>query len=138
MAKLSDRKKKTIIADYIETGNYSAVAKRHGVSRTTVKNIVTKDTETARRMQEQKEKNTQSVLKHMEKKAGDVCEIMDSLLGVLSDKEKLQEASVRELATALGILIDKFTKAGTDTESAGTGVILIPERKEEKDSGKPS
>jgi len=34
--KLTDKKKKLIIADYIECGNYSEVARKHNVSDTTV------------------------------------------------------------------------------------------------------
>ena len=36
-ARLTDKQKKKIIADYVELGSYNAVAKIHGVSRQTVK-----------------------------------------------------------------------------------------------------
>ena len=44
MAKhLTDREKKKIIADYVELESYNAVAKKHNVSATTVKNTVLKN-----------------------------------------------------------------------------------------------
>ncbi len=39
-ARITDRKKKRIIADWIEMQSYSAVAKKHGVTHQTVKRIV--------------------------------------------------------------------------------------------------
>ena len=41
--KLTDKKKKLIIADYIECGNYSEVARKHNVSDTTVRKLVKSD-----------------------------------------------------------------------------------------------
>ena len=39
-ARLTDRQKKKILADYVQTNNYCATAKINGVSATTVKNLV--------------------------------------------------------------------------------------------------
>lgn len=39
-ARLTDRQKKKIVADYLELGSYNATAKRNGVSDTTVKRII--------------------------------------------------------------------------------------------------
>ena len=41
--KLTDEMRKKIIADYVDCENYSAVARKYGVSRTTVSNIVNND-----------------------------------------------------------------------------------------------
>ena len=41
-ARLTDKQKKKIIADYVQIGSYNAVSKINGVSATTVKNIVLK------------------------------------------------------------------------------------------------
>ena len=41
-ARLTDKQKKKIIADYVQLGSYNAVSKINGVSATTVKNIVLK------------------------------------------------------------------------------------------------
>lgn len=39
-ARLTDRQKKKIVADYLETESYNATAKMNGVSKDTVKRIV--------------------------------------------------------------------------------------------------
>ena len=106
--RLTDRQKKKIVADYLELGSYNAVAKIHGVSRQTVKNIVTSDTEIGHKLQQKKDENTADVLAYMESKRGLVCEIIGKGLAVLNDKEKLREATPAQITTALGTLIDKW------------------------------
>ena len=44
-ARLTDRQKKKIIADYVQLGSYNAVAKKHKVADTTVKRVVLSDPE---------------------------------------------------------------------------------------------
>ena len=39
-ARLTDRQKKKIVADWVEMQSYNAVAKKHGVTHQTVKRIV--------------------------------------------------------------------------------------------------
>ena len=45
----------------------------------------------------------------MDGKKHDVCFIIDSLLGALSNPQKIQSAPLDKIAVALGIVIDKFT-----------------------------
>lgn len=106
--RITDRQKKKIVADYIELGSYNAVAKIHGVSRQTVKNIVTSDTEIGHKLQQKKAENTADILAYMESKRGLVCEILEKGLNVLNDEEKLREATPAQITTALGTLIDKW------------------------------
>lgn len=55
MAKhLTDRQRKKIIADYVECGSYNAVAKKHKVSATTVKNTVLKDKNSVEKCEQKK------------------------------------------------------------------------------------
>ena len=106
--RLTDRQKKKIVADYLELGSYNAVAKIHGVSRQTVKNIVTSDTEIGHKLQQKKAENTADVLAYMESQRGLVCEIIGKGLSILNDEEKLREATPAQITTALGTLIDKW------------------------------
>ena len=106
--RLTDRQKKKIVADYLELGSYNAVAKIHGVSRQTVKNIVTSDTEIGHKLQQKKAENTADILAYMESQRGFVCEIIGKGLAVLNDEEKLREATPAQITTALGTLIDKW------------------------------
>jgi hypothetical protein len=111
MAKhLTDREKKKIIADYVELESYNAVAKKHNVSATTVKNTVLKNNESVKKCEQKKEQNTADILEFMDKKKGDVCSIISLYLSELQNSDKLQRASIQSIATSLGIVIDKFTK----------------------------
>lgn len=107
-ARLTDRQKKKIVADYTLNQNYSAVAKLNGVTRNTVKAIVRQDPDIAEKCRRKKEQNTADILAYMESKRGIVCEILEKGLNVLNDEEKLEEASPSQITTALGTLIDKW------------------------------
>ena len=111
MAKhLTDREKKKIIADYVELESYNAVAKKHNVSATTVKNTVLKNNESVKKCEQKKDQNTADILEFMDKKKDDVCSIISLYLSELQNSDKLQRASIQSIATSLGIVIDKFTK----------------------------
>lgn len=108
-ARLTDKQKKMLIADYIELGSYNAVAKKHGISDKTVKNVVTANPDFSRKSEEKKQQNTADILAHMETKRDKVNEIIDVYLEKLLDKEMLAKATPSQITTALGTLIDKFT-----------------------------
>lgn len=107
-ARLTDRQKKKIIADYLETGSYNAVAKRNGVSGHTVKRIVSDDPEMAEKLQQKKDENTADILAYMDGQKRAVCDIIDVGLEVLPDKIRAARTA-SDVTTALGTLIDKFT-----------------------------
>lgn len=109
MPRLTDKQRKQIIADYVELGSYRAVAKKHGVTADTVKRAVLGDATTAQKATQKKEQNTADVLAHMDAKRDTVNQIIDKTLDVLNDEEKLSYTGPMQLATMLGILIDKFT-----------------------------
>ena len=109
-ARLTDKQKKKIIADYVQLGSYNAVSKIHGVSATTGKNVVLKSSDFVKKCEQKKEQNTEDILAYMESKRNVVCEILGKGLDVLNDEEKLKEASPAQITTALGTLIDKWTE----------------------------
>lgn len=111
-ARLTDKQKKMIIADYVELGSYNAVAKRHGISDKTVKSIVEANSEFTKKSEDKKEENSADILAHMETKRDKVNEIIDVYLERLLDPEILTKATPSQLTTALGTLIDKFTMLG--------------------------
>ena len=115
-ARLTDKQKKRITADYVELGSYNAVAKKHGVSKDTVRRIVNGDTEFAQKAQDKKEENTKSILDHMESKRDVVNEIISKGLNVLNDPDKLKAATPSQITTALGTLIDKFVAVDNRSE----------------------
>ena len=107
-ARLTDKQKKKIIADYVQLGSYNATAKVNGVSLNTVKKIVQGNADIAEMCNEKKEQNTVDILAYMESQKGIVCEILQKGLAALNSPEKLAEASPSQITTALGTLIDKW------------------------------
>ena len=118
--RFTDKEKKQIIADYIECENFSAVARKHKCSRTAVAKIVNADSESCEKLQDKKDKNTEDILAHMDKKKKNVCGVIDALLDALSDEEKIGRANLQQVATSLAIVIDKFTER---TEADDNGML---------------
>ena len=110
-ARLTDKQKKKIVADYIELGSYNAAAKLNGVSNHTVKRVVLEVPEIDEKIQDKKDENTTDILAYMDSKRGIVCEILGKGLDALNSPDKLADASPAQITTALGTLIDKWTEA---------------------------
>lgn len=108
-ARLTDKKKKEIIADYIQLGSYNAVAKLHGVSKDTVKRVVQSCEDFAQKAQQKKEENTADILAFMEKNKDKVCSIIDLYLDELLNVRQFEKVTPNQLTTAIGTLIDKWT-----------------------------
>ena len=108
-ARLTDKQKKKIVADYLETESYNATAKINGVCGQTVRRVVEKSQGITENLKRKKEENTADILAYMESKRGVVCEIIEKGLAALNSEEKLAEASPAQITTALGTLIDKWS-----------------------------
>ena len=111
-ARLTDKQKKKIVADYLELGSLRAAGRKNGVSGETVKRIVQNDDAFEQKAAQKKEENTADILAYMESKRGVVCEIIEKGLAALNDPEKLADASPAQITTALGTLIDKWAPKG--------------------------
>lgn len=117
-ARLTDKRKKKIIADYLELGSYNAAAEKNGVCGHTVKRLVSECPEISEKLEQKKEENTADILAYMEGKRKAVCEIIEVGLSVLPDKI-IAAKSASEVTTALGTLIDKWTAiSGGPVDSA--------------------
>lgn len=112
MAKLTDKQRKKIIADRADGATLRALARKYHVSDTTIRRTLHNNPEVAEKVARKKAENTAAVLAHMDKKQNMVCDLIDLYLDALTREEKLNRASVRDIATALGIVIDKFTSTG--------------------------
>lgn len=108
-ARLTDRQKKKILADYLESGSYRAVAKKNGVSDSTVKRVVVESGDLKQKIEQKKEQNTADILAYMDSQREMVCQIIGKGLAALNDDEKLASATPAQITTALGTLIDKWT-----------------------------
>lgn len=117
-ARLTDKQKKKIIADYVELGSYNATGKLNGVSKDTVKRIVQDCEDFAQKSQRKKEENTADILAYMESKKEKVSEIIGLYLDELLDVRQFKNLSPNQLTTALGTLIDKWTTIGGGPKDA--------------------
>lgn len=113
-ARLTDRQKKKIIADYVQLGSYNAAAKLNGVSNHTVKKVVSEAPETSKKLQQKKEQNTADILSYMESQRDDVCEVLKICLGELKKPERYEKTPPQQIATTMAILIDKYTAHSGD------------------------
>ena len=111
-ARLTDRQKKKIIADYVQLKNYCAVAKINNVSATTVKNIVLASADFVEKCEQKKEENTADVLAYMDEHKDLVCSFIGKGLEMLNDPKKLAAANLSQITTAMGTLIDKWAMIG--------------------------
>lgn len=109
MAKLTDKQRKKIIADRVNGTSIRALAKKYGVSTTTVQNVLKSDTELTQKCTQKKEQNTAEVLAYMDGRKNDVCALIDLFLAELRNKEKIEATPLHQIATTMGIVIDKFT-----------------------------
>lgn len=114
LPKLTDKQKKKIIADYVDSGNFCDVGRKNGVPESTVRYIVknNKDIDVPKLCEEKKKENTQSTLEYMETQHQTKKRILDKLLKAIEEKsDKIDMfTNVKDLATAYGILIDKELK----------------------------
>lgn len=109
MRQLTDKERKQMVADYVTTQNYRKVAAKWGVSDATVRKWVMQDGATLKKCEQKREQNTQDVLEHMDAQKDAIIGLLDSYVAALCDPGKISKASILQLATALGIIIDKYT-----------------------------
>lgn len=118
-ARLTDRQKKKIIADYVELQSYNAVAKKNNVTHQTVKRVVSASPEFTKIAQQKKEENTADVLAYMDEHKDLVCSFIGLGLKALNDPDKIDGANLTQITTAIGTLIDKWALiSGAPVEKA--------------------
>ena len=118
MAKLSDRQHKAMIARYAETNNFSQVAKEFGVSVNTVKNHCNADENIAHICAQKKEQNTLDMIEFLDSRKSKAQDFLDLAFEYLQDTKKLDKAGLQSIATAMGIVVDKFIQNAPQTDSA--------------------
>lgn len=109
MPRLTDKQRKQMISDRADGMSYRQLAEKYDTSVTTVKRTLAKNPEVSQKVTHKKESNIADILAHMDEKRDTVNEIIDKTLDVLNNEQKLAHTSPMQLATMLGILIDKFT-----------------------------
>ena len=113
MAKLTDKEKKKIVADYIECENYSEVAKMNNRSIETIRNVIKDSKDIREKLRQKKEENTKSIIDYMTYKNKDIQNLLNKLLNCIDERASnlTKKDSLKDMATAYGIIIDKQYKA---------------------------
>lgn len=114
MAKLTDKQKKKIIADYVENQNYCETARMNNVDESTVRRIVKSEDnkEIAKLTEQKKQENTQSTIEYMQTQHESKKRILDKILKAIEEKADNVDmfTNIKDLATAYGIILDKELK----------------------------
>ena len=119
---LTDARKKQIIADYVECGNYSEVARKHKVSKDTVRRLSNR-TDIVKKAQEKKEQNTRDMLEYLDQKRDTAFKFIDKAFEEMCKEEKIEKTSIINLATAIGIVIDKYSNANINKQNEKVTII---------------
>lgn len=107
-ARLTDRQKKKIVADYLELQSVNATARKNNVSWDSVKRVLEETEEIQEKLERKKEQNTADILEYMDGQRNIVCEIIAKGLAALNNSDKLANATPSQITTAIGTLIDKW------------------------------
>ena len=92
-----------LYSDYKISNNFKSVAEKNNVSVYMVKKAV------ARFSMLNKEARD-DVISYIDTKRKDACDFINKCLSIMADDDKLSKASVNQIASAMGIVIEKFTK----------------------------
>lgn len=115
---MTNKQRKKIIADYLETQSVNAAAKKNKVSWKTAKQVIDGEEDLTKKLEEKNAADTAEILAYMDSKKTIVCNIIGKGLDALNDQEKLNAANPAQITTAMGTLIDKFT-VGEKPKTAG-------------------
>lgn len=124
-ARLTDRQKKKILADYLESGSYRATARKNKVNASTVKRIVERCGDFEQKAAQKKEEVAADVLAHMGTRGDLVCSFIDKGLEMLNDPDKLAAANLSQITTAMGTLIDKWAMVQERTSNNGDDGVMV-------------
>lgn len=106
MAKLTDRQRKQIIAEYVEGGiSQRALAKKYNVSQKTISTILT-NKEVRQKVSDKKNENTLSMLAFLDSRKEKAQSLMDAILD--SARSDIKKAPLRDKMGAFKILSESF------------------------------
>ena len=138
MAKLTDKEKKKIVAEYVQGGmSYRKLALKYKVSPNLIKSVVTNDKEFAQKCTHKKKENAESVLNHIAQKKDEIIDLFDETTKQLSQKVRSGTADVRELVGLFKTIIDTYASIENTKESGEqiTGISVEFEDASEGSNG---
>lgn len=127
MAKLTDRQRKRIIAEYVQGGiSQRKLAEKYQVTQKTISTIL-KDEEVRQKVLLKKEENTQDMLSFLDERKHSAMTLIDEIL--VSAVQKIKKAPLRDQMGAIKILSEVFGKTGGGGSRSEpvTEIIIQPE-----------
>lgn len=103
--------------ELVDGKSIRALAKKYDVSTTTIQRIKKSDEKVTQKVTQKKEQNTQDVLSFMEARKDKACVLLDILLDEMTTEDKLKDATIVQLSTAFGIIVDKFAENTTSSNN---------------------
>lgn len=101
-------KEREIIADYAELQSIKATAERHGVSLSTVSEIIKRNPESQQIIEDVRRQGAERLREYIAEQAPRVEGIISALIDKIGDPETIKKANLLQSATTLGIVLDKF------------------------------
>ena len=128
MAKLTDKQKKKIIADYVDNGNYSETARMNNTTDTTVRTIIKNNKDMAlKKMEQKKQQNTKDILEYMEETKEKRKKVIDLCLEKMEERLNKDELmNIKDIATAYGVLVDKSLKVNEMNSTSNNSNANVP------------
>ena len=115
MAKLTDKQRKRIIAEYVDGKSQSELARNYNVSQQSISKIL-KNTDVVESCKNKKMENTLSMLAYYDSKKDIAQRLTDKAL--LSIEQKIEKGNIKELAGLIKIIRDCFiTDANTNNDT---------------------
>ena len=133
--KIDDRTRAMIVTALSSGENAKNVARAFGVSETSVRRIRDKEVDMVALADEKRAAIAQTMDDYLEQERERAQGFISKALDYLSNEEKLAAATLSQIATAMGIVIDKWGKVqnlGGENES---GVVLLAPVKDDEESG---
>ena len=110
--KLTNKQKKKIIADYIETQNYSETGRRNNVADVTVKDVIMKNPDVLKNLEQKKEEDTKDILEYMNDITKGQKKVINLSLEVITEmlENRDKRLTGRDIAMIYGVIFDKALK----------------------------
>ena len=124
MAKITDKQKKRIVAEYVDGKSQSEIASKYGVSRQAISLILKKEETCATLLQEKKQENVISMLAYYDSKKDIAQRLTDKALTAIEGK--IDKSNIKELAGLIKIIKDCFTTE-VKTDNDTLNVIISTE-----------
>ena len=112
LAKVDDKTRKKIVADYVDNQSYSKTARKYNISVESVRRFVKADQEFMNKSEEKKKQNSMDTISYMNTQHERKKKILDKILDAIEKKSNDIDmfTNIKDLATAYGIIVDKELK----------------------------